>query len=606
MLTHEVVEVVCSEIARATVSYSFSEREKAILVRFCTNHNKKVFLIHSLPQVVMSSLLAMYSRIKNLRGIRGHFVDSLMPLILLDMSDHPQFRVEGTDVDKLSKVVKGMELYIKDNKLTTLDAFCNFDPKHQEMYEKFLREFNVDPELVERVCSSPKFRWFNYLFLDKYGHNSIARTSHLIIGIENVSILTAKSIEWARIAFGAIELSTRFVDVSRAELYPIWDVLKIYNPELALSVRSVTEKSFERYCQRMNGLVDSKFANFLRHRYKGVVDDKEMEGAVFGELCDVYGNLLPSATLTSLGVSVSGEELPEMIKHMILDATPENIAVADLIMEEADKLGGAQFLRHMDISPWIRTAWNYLDIQSFKDAPSGVSSLFSWVGPSDEDAQKILQGTFKMTEGFENSHNLFQSIAFLNTMDNIRKPFDKLPNHFEFVAGVFHGIMSFRGWRDIQRHTLSTHFRTLVTPLLGAYKYDKPAPADVQGDIDELHGDNLDLYREKSWSGVVGSRYLAQYPMIMANRVGFLIGNNLRQWEFISFQRTKHGVNHEVRQVVLSGENLLRKKYPWWGELSSRADMVPAYLFARTKEGIALSSAEATVSLSQPSNLKLK
>lgn len=606
MLIHEQVEAISSDMARATVGYSFSEREVNILKRFCTNVDKKVFLIHSLPQVVISSLLAMYSRIKNVRGIRGHFVDSLMPLILLDMADHPQFRVKGGDPEVLAKVVRGMESYIKDNKLKTLDAFCDFHPKHQKMYERFLREFNVNPELVERVCSSPKFRWFNYLFLDKYGHNSIARTSHLIIGIEGVSILTAKSVEWSRAAFGAIELSTRFVDVSRAELYRIWEILKVYSPQLAVKVKSSLERSFERYCQRMNGLADSSFANFLRQRYKGVVDDKEMEGAVFGELCDVYGNLLPSATLTSLGVSVSGEELPEMIKHMILDSTPENIALANLIMEEADKLGGGQFLRHMKISPWIQTAWNYLSISSFKDSPSGISSLFSWVGPSDEDARKVIQGAFEMTEGFENSHDLFQSIALLNTMDNIRDPFDKLPNHFEFVGGVFHGIMSFRGWRDIQRHTLSTHFRTLVTPLLGVYKYDKPAPADVQSDIDELYAANLELYRDFEWSKVVGREYLAQYPMIMANRVGFLLGNNLRQWEFISFQRTKHGVNHEVRQVVLSGENLLRKKYPWWERISTRADMVPAYLFARTKEGVALEAAEAAVSLSQPSILKLK
>ncbi len=72
------------EFIGAPVSYSFSKREESVLNLFFTNTNKKIFFIRpALPASVTGALISMYSRIKNPRGIRGHFVDNLLPLILL-------------------------------------------------------------------------------------------------------------------------------------------------------------------------------------------------------------------------------------------------------------------------------------------------------------------------------------------------------------------------------------------------------------------------------------------------------------------------------------------------------------------------------------------
>jgi len=78
---------------------------------------------------------------------------------------------------------------------------------------------------------------------------------------------------------------------------------------------------------------------------------------------------------------------------------------------------------------------------------------------------------------------------------------------------------------------------------------------------------------------------LRQYPLALGYNVGFLMSSNLRQWEFCNWQRTKWSVNHEVRQVFVAIEETLRKLYPWWQHVS-RADLTPAYVFARGKKGI--------------------
>jgi hypothetical protein len=62
--------------------------------------------------------------------------------------------------------------------------------------------------------------------------------------------------------------------------------------------------------------------------------------------------------------------------------------------------------------------------------------------------------------------------------------------------------------------------------------------------------------------------------------VRYQIAANLRQWEFCNWQRTKWGVNDEVRAQFLAFEYALRSEYPWWKRLS-RADLIQHYAFAR-------------------------
>jgi thymidylate synthase ThyX len=172
-----------------------------------------------------------------------------------------------------------------------------------------------------------------------------------------------------------------------------------------------------------------------------------------------------------------------------------------------------------------------------------------------------------------------------------RGEFDKLPNHFEKVSADFSGIMSFRSWRDLQRQQYCTHYRTFVTTDFGFYSYNKPAPKEFFDACKKLWQSNVELYRIMKEHGVPPE--LMQYPLAMGNLIGFSIAGNLAQMEFCIWQRTKFSVNHEVRQIFTAMETLIREVYPWWGSISaaakiSRADLTPAYVFARTQEGIPL------------------
>lgn len=564
---------VAREHINADVEYLFSETEKSVLSRFFTNYHKKVFFVRFLPSAISSALLAMYSRIKNPRGLRGHFVDNLLPLILASFL--PQFE-NGMNSD-----ITGITEYIKENEISTLDAFIDHNSDTYALFAEFLENTNVNPEYFKKLAHSGKIQKFLSLFLDKYGHNSIARVGFEAFGIEGISTLAAKSLEWCRPASGFIELSTRFVSMDKAELYPIWREVAVVNGDIATDVKHGMLESFETY-KRFMQTGGSSFADFLAKRYaKEVPDGKEMESAVLGETCDVMGNLLPAGTLTSLGIGISGEAMPELIRHLYLDKTPENCALAETIMEEAKKTGANQFLRHVEVSEWQKASWEYLSIGSFQNrvelwTPRNVLVY----APTNDMVERYMDPACVDYGGFREFVELLKKTP--------RGEFDKLPNQFEYLSAYAVGIMSFRSWRDSQRQTFATHLRTYLTPLLGFYQYDKPAPEWLNEEFTKMHERNKAMYRRMYDAGI--SSELMQYPLSLGNLIGFQVGANFRELEFVGWQRSKFGVNHEVRQVVLAVEQVLRDAYPWWKDLS-RADMTPGYVFARSKKGIPLQEA---------------
>ena len=165
-----------------------------------------------------------------------------------------------------------------------------------------------------------------------------------------------------------------------------------------------------------------------------------------------------------------------------------------------------------------------------------------------------------------------------------RNEFDKLPREFEVASVLFQGMMSFRGWRDLQRQGFCTHFRSLVTPNLGFYHYDKPAPSELGRAFDKLYRHNYILY-QKLANNYQASPLLLQYILVLGNTIVFEVAGNLRQFEFCNWQRSKWSVNHEVRQVFVAMEKELPDLLPWWKQIS-RADLVAAYVFARGEKAI--------------------
>lgn len=567
--------------------YAFSDIEARALRPFFTNFIQSVFFMHALPMTVGDVLLAMYSRMKNPRGLRGVFVDSFLPQFL------------ASSLLEAREFANPQE-FLKAKDLSSLDAFVSYSAETLRAFQEFLEALARDPEYVETFSSSTKVKAFLSMWLDRYGHNSIARMAGGIwLCFEEISILAAKSVEWTRPGTGYIELSTRYVDMDADEVWPIAEALAEYGVPKAM-VHDILAQSFRQYRELGEDLT-GEFPAFLRRVYEHLYadDPKSLEMGIFGETCDALGNFLPAAALTSVGVCTNGESLPQIVKHLILDNTPETLALAELVIDEAKKLGLDQFLRHMEPTGWESDSWRYLVHGPFAPLVSEItklreSSVFSGALPLPPAVwvEECLAELLKC-QGDLGAHAPFELALgrLLREQQPSRGEYGKLPGHFESIGVAFRGIMSFRSWRDLQRQGLCAHYRTYLTPELGFYNYNKPAPQTFMKACYNLHARNRALYAEMCAHSVPEG--LMQYPLALGNMVGFQIVGNLRQMEFACWQRTKPSVNYEVRGIFLGMERELRKAYPWWRRIS-RADMVPGYVFARGKKEVPLSGARVT------------
>lgn len=557
---------LAKEFIFSPLDFKWTQEELALVNKIFTNSNGRVFFIYNnLPANMIAVLMAIYSRLKNPRGLRGTFVDNFVPHILAS------FLAEclndfGGDPAK----------FLKIKKIKRLEDFINYSSESKDVYRQFVSNLG-NAEYLESLSRAKKMKDFLATWLDTYGHNSIARPSMLYFCLEQVSILAVKSIEWTRPGSGYIELSTRYVDMHGKDVYPIEKELELFGVSAA-EVRSAINESFKFYCDLQGDDYQGPLPAFLRQQYQAVVPPDKLEFGVVGETCDVLGNFLPAATLTSVGAGMSGEALTSMIQHLKLDATPENLAIAEFIIQEAGKVGGDQFLRHLDFTAWKRADWEYLTVGSVR--PECLLPGESFIG------QALLQA-FRQKSTFAMCQNWSDVVSKLLSIQ--RNGFDKLPREFEQVTAIFQNKMSYRSWRDLQRMGFCMHRRGYLTPELGFYKYDKPAPGVLTEAFVKIHQLNQNLYQLMSEKPVPPA--LAQYPLAIGNLINFILSANLRQMEFCNWQRSKPSVNHEVRQIFLWMENELRKKLPWWFQIS-RANTTPAYVFARGDSDVPLKNDE--------------
>ncbi len=581
MTKHPVkVLELAEKFVNARVGYSFSEIETRALTPFFTNLDRKIFFMQALPPNVGASLLAMFSRIKNPRGLRGVFVDKFLPQFLAGLLPETARNFEGDSVR-----------FLKENRITDLDSFAAHSPETARLLKRFSLRAGNFVVFLANLSTAESTSKFLSNWLDNFGHKSIGRMANLRLCCEGISLLAAKSLEWNRPGSGYIELSTRYVDMSEKDTYPIELELEVgwnIDPELIIRSRDFL---FHLYGSLAGEKFDGILPSQMREKYGNLFSDdlKSLQAGVVGETCDILGNLLPASTLTSIGINISGEAFPQLLKHLILDNTPENLALAETILEESKKVGGNQFATHYEPTEWERINWQYPATSHFKSmaGAGGPSIEFCW---DRAELQFSLSNLGCVDVVDFNPQSIRCKIARLSHAK--RGEFDKLPRDFEDFTLPFAGVMSFRSWRDLHRQGFCTHYRTYLTPQLGFYNYDKlftrkdvPYPAFLFDSFDAVHKNNWDVYnslREKRVPAV-----LKQYPMALGNNVGLKITANLRQCEFCIWQRTKPSVNHEVRQVFIDIETKLRRLIFGW-HLISRANTTPAYVFARGEKIVPL------------------
>ena len=435
----------------------FTPEEKVILSSYVTNTDRSIFALTYLPEVIKGALFSRYSR--STLGLRTLL---LRDFIQEKESKFAEIQAGGENPDSA-----------KNAKLAIESA--------QNFYDRIL---------------------------DGYGDDSIGELGGAHLAMENISILATKTVQDSRIGGSPLEKSTRYVSFAEkiSGTSGKQDEFRFYQePNLTNSVYrdlylTTCRNLFETYI---------RFTEPIRaHVRKQLPRDPEISAAAYERSVvargfDIIRGLLPSSTLTNMGVFGNGRFFETLIAKLRADPFRELNEIGQLSYEELTKVIPS-FVRRADAEHRY-----FQDFRNFGQAQQKLIRNFAetHLGQLKADTTESVclidydpEAENKLLSALLYSHSglpLQQIRNSVSTMPEKEKA--KLIEHtidlrdhrrhkpergLEMAFYTFDILGDYGMYRDLQRHRILTQERQ---PLTTRFGYDTPEEIEDAGLGTEYH-----------------------------------------------------------------------------------------------------------------------
>ena len=261
----------------------FNEEEKKALIPFVSNLDRDVFVLKNLPEVIKGALFSRYSR--SSKSLRRLLLDEFI------LSDEGAFK----EIVTIGKESGNEALAIE---------------KAQNFYDRIL---------------------------DGYGDDSIGELGGAHLACENVSNLASKALENPRIGGSPLEKSTRylFFDKKVDNDYQFYKEPKIMKSELAELYLQANRFLFDTYANLIDPMKKFVMEKFPQEEN---VPDIAYKFSVRARACDALRGLLPTSTLTNLGIFGNGRFFENLILRFRADNLSEKNNLADNVQTELNSV----------------------------------------------------------------------------------------------------------------------------------------------------------------------------------------------------------------------------------------------------------------------------
>jgi len=344
--------------------------------------------------------------------------------------------------------------------------------------------------------------------LDGYGDDSIGELGGAHLAMENISILATKTVQDSRIGGSPLEKSTRYVSFAEkiSGTSGKQDEFRFYQePNLTNSVYrdlylTTCRNLFETYI---------RFTEPIRaHVRKQLPRDPEISAAAYERSVvargfDIIRGLLPSSTLTNMGVFGNGRFFETLIAKLRADPFRELNEIGQLSYEELTKVIPS-FVRRADAEHRY-----FQDFRNFGQAQQKLIRNFAetHLGQLKADTTESVclidydpEAENKLLSALLYSHSglpLQQIRNSVSTMPEKEKA--KLIEHtidlrdhrrhkpergLEMAFYTFDILGDYGMYRDLQRHRILTQERQ---PLTTRFGYDTPEEIEDAGLGTEYH-----------------------------------------------------------------------------------------------------------------------
>jgi thymidylate synthase ThyX len=490
---------------------SFTESERVLLGRHCSNLDRPVFALIDLPETVKGALFARYSR------YRG----TLRRLLLDEFAGDLPERGRPPGPDDAAQAGRAAALY-------------------------------------ERILLG-------------YGDDSVAQLGGAHVACEWVSNVLTKVLQRPRLG-AYLEQSTRYIAYDAPMPDPPGGYRYYSDPELGPAYGHAMDELFTIYSEAIPRV--SKWCELAFPRAPDEPPAAHAR-AIKAKALDLLRGLLPAGSLSHMGIYASGQTYEQLILHLLAHPLPEARSYGAMILQEVQAVmpsfvarvprpdRGGEWISYLERRARAGAHWaTRLGLREPHEDPDHVGpsvKLLKVDGDEDDLLTALLfestaapdESVRRGVEGLSEAERAQLLSDLVGTRANRRhrpgRGFEALSYRFEIVA-------DYGAFRDLQRHRMLTVQWQALTPDLGA---DVPEQVQQAG-AGESYRRALEISRA-AYDRLVdaGQRGAAPYALCLGYRLRFILDLNAREaMQLIELRSGREGhpsyraVAHEMHAQI--------------------------------------------------------
>ena len=463
--------------------------------------------------------------------------------------------------------------------------------------DEFLKNKNRGEEFYDRV-------------LLEYGDDSVAELGEAQIAIEGLSNIAVKKIEDRRIGLSYLEKSSRYVTWNKKEngKYRFYRDEKIMNSKFANEYEDSCNLSFETYSKNIEPMIeyirekypiekytfkdstDKKEKLFSKLKNEGDIKSANMiyKGSTKAKALDILRGLLPSATLTNVGITGNGrafeylltilgsseldeeqklaskikKELDTTIKSFVRRADDKYGKAFQKYLKDVKKKSKSITLKQIKSNPKIGTITKIVDYETEKSALDNIITAIMYEQSPSTSYQNILQQVKKIT--------MTKKIQIINEFAKIRTNRRHRPSRaFENTYYTFDLCNNFGMFRDFHRHRALTLERQLLTTDHGYVLPNEIKILGLEKDFKECMNNTKSTFEKIRKKFPEQSQYVVNF----AYNYPYFMKLNLREACHLIELRTIPQGHIDYRRVAQSMFNQINKVHPNLSKIMKFVDL---------------------------------
>ncbi len=474
----------------------FTPEEKVILSSYVTNTDRSIFTLTNLPEVIKGALFSRYSR--STLGLRT--------LLLRDF------------------------IQKKESKFAEIQAGAK----------------NPDTAQNAKLAIESAQNFYDRI-LDGYGDDSIGELGGAHLALENISILATKTVQDARIGGSPLEKSTRYVSFAdKIKLTSGKEEFRFYQEPTLLN--SVHRDLYLKTCRNLFETYIRFTEPIRKHVRKQLPRDPEISQAAYerslqARAYDIIRGLLPSATLTNMGVFGNGRFFETLITKLRTEPIKELNEIGQFSYEELTKVIPS-FVRRADAEHRY-----FQDFRNFGQAQQELVRNFAethlgQLKANTTESVRLIdfdpEAETKLLAALLYSHSglplqqIRESVSAMPDTEKIKliEQNIDLRDHrrhkpergLEMVFYTFDILGDYGMYRDLQRHRMLTQERQ---PLTTRYGFDTPDEIEDAGLAAEYH-ETMSRSADAFETIAKDFPHEAQYVVPMSYNIRWYVNINLR------------------------------------------------------------------------------